>query len=370
MKIFIDTNIFFNNWMLRGAHFQLLSNYIKNTGNQLIIPEVVNKEVENKFRIELGKIRNEITNLSSKVGQFTQSNFQIDMGQLPSEEYDFTNILLNYYPNTEIITIDNVDNKILVDKAIHGKRPFRDNEKGYRDAVIWHSLINYIKEKEINDDIALITSNSSDFFVKDGDNFKLHKDLEEDLSILAIKNTFTIHNSLKSFITSNVNETLHEFHHDDTDEIIERYRESIEDEFEYSSVRYINNLSLPELADIYSSSDIDCQLLSLFKSFTFDFIEGTEDSAFYNIYKISENKLAFEYSFNLRICIIEYILNTSDYITNKNSIDAQFYNPETDGIYTKVFSYPRTYFVSSGVLNLLDGDIEQLSFDEVFIRVR
>lgn len=368
MKIFIDTNIFFNNWMLRGAHFQLLSNYIKNTGNQLIIPEVVNKEVENKFKVEFGKIKNEIINLASKVGQFTQSSFEIDMKQLPAEEYDFKNILLSYYPNTEIITIDNVDNKILVEKAIHGKRPFRESEKGYRDAVIWHSLINYIKDNEIDDEIALITCNSNDFFVKDGENFKLHKDLEEDLYALVIGNTFTIHNSLKSFIISNVNEALHEFSHHDTSEIIERYGESIEEQFEYSSVSYINNLPLSDLAGIYSSSGLDCQLLSLFKSFTFEFLEGTEDPDLYNLYKISEDKLAFEYSFNLRGCAIEYTLNTSDYMTNKKSIDAQFFNAETEGFHTKVFSYPRTYFVSSGVLNLVDGDIEQVSFDEVYIR--
>ncbi len=47
MLILIDTNIFYNNWKMSSAMFQVLSNFIKNTsGNQLIIPFVVVKETQ------------------------------------------------------------------------------------------------------------------------------------------------------------------------------------------------------------------------------------------------------------------------------------------------------------------------------------
>jgi len=368
MKIFIDTNIFFNNWMLKGAHFQLLSRYVANTGYQLIIPDVVKREVENKFSVELEKIKIEIRNLESKVGTFTQSNLVIDVGQLSNGSYDFEKILISYFPGSEIIKFDGVNNEILVEKAILGKRPFRENEKGYRDAVIWHSLIDYIANKKIADEIVLLTNNSSDFFIKDGDGFQLHKDLLEDLKILGIENKFTIHNSLKSFVAANVNEELHSFSHNDADEIVEKYGEGIEEHFEYISVGYMNNLSIDEIENIYSLSGLNCKALSFFKSSNFEFWEGTEDPDISNLYKIVDHKLAFEYSFNLRRCTIGFTLNTSDYMANKKDIDGQFYNAEVGKINTKVFHYPRTYFVASGVLNLIDGDVEQVSIDEVYMR--
>lgn len=354
--------------MLKGAHFQLLSNYIKNTENQILISEVVKQEVENKFKMELKSTKTEIVNLTSKVERFTQSTFMVDMSQLPSDEYDFKGMLLSNYPESEIIPFDKVDNKILIEKAIAGRRPFRENEKGFRDAMIWHSLIDYICANKINDEVVLITNNSTDFFVKTEEGFKLHQDLEEDLKSLGIENKFILHNSLKSFITDTVNEKLHSFSHHDSEEIVEKYGESIESQFEEISVNHMNNLTLINLADIYSASGIDNQLLSLFKSFSFEFWEGTEDPDIYNLYKISEDKLAFEYSFNLRRCIIEYNLNTIDYMANKNNIDAQFYNAEVGEVHTTVFAYHRTYFVCSGVLNLADDYVEQVSFDEVYIR--
>lgn len=367
MKIFIDTNIFFNNWMLKGSHFQLLSKYIANTGHQLIIPGVVKKEVDNKFLVELDKIKREISNLSSKVETFMQSNFVIDIKQLPDKSYDFEKILIHYFPNSKIIPYENVNNETLVEKAILGKRPFRENEKGYRDAVIWCSLIEYIANNKIEDEVVLITNNSSDFFIKDGDEFKLHQDLIEDIVAFGMVNKFTVHNSLKSFITAYVNEELHSFSHNDTDEIIEKYGGSIEKQLEEFAVTHMNNLSLAELEDIYLFSGVDCEFLSLFKSFIFYFWEGTEDPYLYNIYKIEEDILAFEYSFNLRRCTIEFTLNTADYLANQRDIDAQFYNAEIGQTYTIIYAYPRTYFVSSGVLNLVDSDVEQVSIDEVYM---
>jgi len=165
-----------------------------------------------------------------------------------------------------------------------------------------------------------------------------------------------------------VNEELHSFSHNDTDEIIEKYQESIEEQFEEFSVSHMNNLSISELEEIYSQSNFDYKLLSLFKSSIFEFWEGTEDPDISNLYKIAEDKIAFEYSFNLRRCTIEFTLNTIDYMANKRDIDNQFYNAETGETHTIVYDYPRTYFVASGVLSLINSDVEQVSIDEVYIR--
>lgn len=270
MKIFIDTNIFFNNWMLRGAHFQLLSNYVLNTDCSLLVSDVVIKETENKFKGELEKTKKELNNLASKVGQFTESSFTIDMNQLPSESYDFGAIVNSYFPNFETVFCESVNNEKLVQKAIHAKRPFRDNEKGYRDAIIWHSLINYVSEHSVSDDIIFITNNSSDFFVKNDESFELHQDLLDDLAELNLRNEFKVYTSLKQFIGENVNEKLHGFVHEDSSDLEERYGELIEEEFESFAISYMNNLEISEIKDIFSGSGWGTDYLDLMKSSRFD----------------------------------------------------------------------------------------------------
>lgn len=368
MKIFIDTNIFFNNWKLRSAYFQLLSNYTYNTKTTLLISDVVIKETENKFRDELEKIRKELNNLASKVGQFTESNFKIDMNQLPNEPYDFEDIIKRNFLSIEIASCSNVSNEKLVKKAILSKRPFRDNEKGYRDAVIWHSLINHLAKNPTTEEIILITNNSSDFFEKHGESFVLHQDLKDDLTELNLNNNFKIHTSLKSFVTENINEELHGFVHENSSEIEERYGQTIEHEFEDFAISYMNNLNINQIEDVFCYSDWEIDYLDVMKSSTFDVWEGMEDSSISRCFKISDEKLSFEYSFNLRRCTIKFTLNTSDYMLNKSGINDIFMNAEINNNITTVYRYPRTYFTGSAILNLNNGEVEQLAIDDVFLR--
>ncbi|WP_426360129.1 PIN domain-containing protein [Pseudocolwellia sp. HL-MZ19] len=368
MKIFIDTNIFFNNWMLRSAHFQLLSNYVTNTECTLLISDVVIKETENKYKVELDKITKELASISTKVGSFTESHFTIDMKQLPSKEYDFNSIIHSNFPNFKKVSCSTVNNEQLVQKAILGKRPFRENEKGYRDAVIWHSLINYLSENEISEDIVFITNNTSDFFVKKDSEYDLHEDLVWDLKSLSLNNKFKIHTSLKSFINDNINEELHGFIHEDDKEIEEKFGEVIEDEFEDFAIGYMNNHTINQLKSIFLESDWSVEYLELMKSARFEVWEGMEDPSISRCFKIEDNKIAFEYSFNLRRCTLEFLLNTSDYLINKSGVDEVFMNAETNDENTNVYRFPRSYFTGSGVLNLTTESVEQMEIDTIWLR--
>ncbi|MBQ4848341.1 PIN domain-containing protein [Pseudoalteromonas sp. MMG005] len=368
MKIFIDTNIFYNNWMLRSAYFQLLSNYVANTECKLLISDVVIKETENKYRVELDKITKELASISTKVGSFTESHFTIDMNQLPTNEYDFSTIIHSYFPSLKTISCNKVDNEKLVKKAILGKRPFRENEKGYRDAVIWHSLIDYLSENRISEDIVFITSNTSDFFVKNGNGFDLHEDLVCDLKSLNLNNKFKIYTSLKSFIKENINEELHGFIHEDSSELEERFGEVIEDEFEDFATGYMNNHTINQLKSIFLESDWSVEYLDLMKSARFEVWEGMEDPSISRCFKIEDNKIAFEYSFNLRRCTLEFMLNTDDFFVNKAGINAVFMNAETNDENTNVYRFPRSYFTGSGVFNLTTGSVEQMEIDSIWFR--
>lgn len=321
MKIFIDTNIFFNNWLLKGTHFQLLSKYVRDTNSELIISEVVIEETENKYKVELEKIKKEINDLLGKIRQLTESSFTIDIANVSTDTYNFSSLLRNYFPNFIEIPYENLDNKKLVHKAIHSKKPFKGTEKGYRDAVIWHSLIKYISDNSLTDEIILITNNHTDFLNIKEKNTELHEDLQADIIELGLNNNFKFYTSLKSFIEENiseeehtvkeetVNEELYEFIREDILTLQEQFNEILETQFEDFAISYLNSLNINEIKKVFSDSGFKTDYLHLMKSSNFEVWEGMEDSSISKCYKLDIDRVAFEYSFNLRICILNFSMN-------------------------------------------------------------
>ncbi|WP_462175554.1 hypothetical protein [Pseudoalteromonas gelatinilytica] len=130
----------------------------------------------------------------------------------------------------------------------------------------------------------------------------------------------------------------------------------------------MNNLEISEIKDIFSGSGWGTDYLDLMKSSRFDVWEGVEDTSIYRCFKIDYDKVAFEYSFNLRRCTLEFTLNTSEYVINKPGVNDVFIDVEVNEDITNVFRYPRTYFTGSAVLNLSTGEVEQIDIDEVSLR--
>jgi galactose mutarotase-like enzyme len=52
----------------------------------------------------------------------------------------------------------------VVKRAIKLVKPFTGQEKGYRDTLIWLSFLSYLKDNDIEGDVAFITNNKHDFF--------------------------------------------------------------------------------------------------------------------------------------------------------------------------------------------------------------
>ncbi|MFT2790916.1 PIN domain-containing protein [Serratia sp. T13T92] len=371
MLILIDTNIFYNNWKMSSAMFQVLSNFIKNTtGNQLVIPFVVFREVQKKYNEELEKLQKEILQLKGRVKKLSENEFHIDDFNDEIKKFSFQNELLKMFPRTHIISSSYIDNDLLLDKAIFSKRPFRDNEKGYRDALIWNGLTQYLHNNKMGDEIVFITNNSHDFMSPDKQKKEFHSDLIEDLTNLGLHNVFSLYNSLSEFITEHVDQELHSFSHRNIEEIEERYIEAIESEFESFTPIYMENLSLDDCASLYDSSGFNGAIIRKCKHFDFDVIEGTEDPSMYSGYKLPDNKYAFEYSYNFRICSFEFYIDTGIYHQNKDVIISEFMNIEIGQTITRFYSYPRIYFYGSGIIDLVSNNIEKVNIDNLDVRIK
>ncbi|EJM1004362.1 PIN domain-containing protein [Klebsiella oxytoca] len=371
MLILIDTNIFYNNWKMSSAMFQVLSNFIKNTTeNKLVIPFVVIRETQKKYNDEIEKLQKDLLQLTGRVKKLSGRDFSIDNLHDEIKEFSFQDELLKIFPNTQIISSSYIDNDLLLNKAIFSKRPFRDNEKGYRDALIWNVLIQYIHKNKIKDKIVFITNNSHDFMSPDKQKKDFHPDLKEDLINLDLHNDFLLYNSLNEFITEHVDQELHSFSHRDIYEIGERYLETIENEFEIFTPIYMENLSLDDCASLYDSSGFNGSIIRMCKDFDFDFIEGTESPSIYSGYKLPDNKYAFEYSYNFRICSFEFYIDTGIYHQNKEAIISEFVNIEIGKRITRFYSYPRIYFYGSGIIDLASHSVEKANIDSMYLSIK
>jgi hypothetical protein len=72
--------------------------------------------------------------------------------------------------------VDNLDQ--LVDQAVAERRPFRGKSQGFRDALIWRSILEFADD----DEVVLITKNWKDFAQDDKHRDVLHQHLREDLT--------------------------------------------------------------------------------------------------------------------------------------------------------------------------------------------
>lgn len=363
MLIFIDSNIFFGNWMLKSAYFQLLSKVSNIAEFQLLISEAVLLEIENKFNVEVERVKSDFSNLSAKIEEIWDLPSPLASFALPSSKYDFKKNVLDFFPDTIWIPIQDVDNSVLVHKAISSKMPFKSNEKGYRDAVIWQSLVQYLKANNIKGSVAFISENKHDFYDVNSKELQLHQDLLDDLNQMEINSEVVPYLSLKDFVGDKVYEHLQQ----DVDSVGEIFGNDIESQFQEHALSYINNYSIAELAEVFSKSGVYGKVFSLFKSFRYEFMEGVEDPDIHNLYTLSSTTLAFEYMFNIRGGIFEFTLNTSDYYSAQLDTNKDFINPNIDGLTTQVSVFGRLYFSASAVLDLETQTVEQITYDSVMV---
>lgn len=122
----------------------------------------------------------------------------------PEEYYEgFLNDFLREQ-GISLLEYPKTDHQEITKRAIGRKRPFVDRDRGYRDTLIWLSVINLLKTAKTK--VALITSDKG-FFQEN----LPHADLIEDLSKLKISaEEFLIFPSLKEFNMSHIVPLLEE----------------------------------------------------------------------------------------------------------------------------------------------------------------
>lgn len=207
--LILDTNVLYNDWYMKQAHIVSLEIFVRNDELQIVIPEVVLIELKNKFKYYLKKHISDLN--KSKIPFQRLVDFEI---KTPSETH-LDSLFEKYCQHldsrlrklqVEIIRVPNTTHSIILDRIYTCKKPFKKpdlrkdkinfGDQGYKDYLIWESILKHLISKK--DNIVFFISNDNAFF--NSNESDLHEDLYKDLDSLKIsRNNIHHFSNLNSF---------------------------------------------------------------------------------------------------------------------------------------------------------------------------
>ena len=365
MLIFIDTNIFFNHWHLKAPLFELLANYVSNERATVLVSEVVCEEVTAKFQSERASAAKELTKAVRRATDF-QSDPKPAVAPALDEVYDFQAILKARFENLTVVPYDTVPHSLLVPRAISSVRPFRENEKGYRDSLMWLSLLEHLKAKHSNrGELVFINANSNDFFRTDPAGLKLHADLEADLSKAGFSGTFRPFTSLKDFADAEIDKVLHSIRHE---EFEERLGSEMEDLAADAAIDYLQQMSLPVAQNFLEDAELPRRCARAIRAFTVEDHEGVEDPEVLSLSTLSDGSLYVQYRFNLLTCMYTVEVSTEDYWANVDEFNEEFINIDVQERLVQMQTFRRVDFDASLAFEPSSDEFTSVSIDRAVAR--
>lgn len=210
MKIVFDTNPIFEDFTLSKPQLRILERYLSRSTDQLIIPQVVIEEVIRHFRRAYAK------SLSSyRYAKRTLQYIGRDLNDLPEAEevlQEYRAILLARLEelDAKILPIPDIEVNELLKRDLAERKPFSPSGKGFRDSLIWESII--LDAKSSPDEIALISNDGAFTSGHKESNFSLHPHLADDLQTLGLDDiSIKVYPDLNVFNENIVIRTLENF---------------------------------------------------------------------------------------------------------------------------------------------------------------
>lgn len=361
MKVFLDTNIFYNDWFVKNANFKYLFHFLNNEENTLILSSLVVQEVENIRRRDSELYLSEIKKQVSRLQKLNSKQIKFDKNELGLEDYELLPLLESRVDNIEVFDYNSIPHSEVVHRALMNRKPFSDGEKGYRDTLIWLSFLNYIAKFNAEDeDIVFITNNKSDFFKTKDKEIKFHNDLKEDLREKKVKLKIKIFTSLFDFVNSVIDKNDHAIDRVNSEDIFEDF-------ITESSADFIENMSNLDLSQYYENSIFDTKVRDIL-DIRVDVFEGLEDIEFINTTKLTDNDIYVSYRYNLRRVFVEIDIPKSDYSENKNELDNLFFDTKLSSEIATLAGCVRPYFQVSFIYNDIDGALKNFEVADLWLR--
>lgn len=180
MNVILDSNVYISDYRMESISFKNLFDYLKRTGDAIVLLGIVKEEVIAHFGRDLKKKANEVEKawkayrllrFPNKLPEFTkpdiadQQNLLSQRLMKPSEA-----VASEYYADTTKVSVDEIARR-----GVHRIPPANDNGEELRDVIVWLSSLDYAKTK--NREVAFIT-NDSGFWVNDVVRPEIQEDIQ------------------------------------------------------------------------------------------------------------------------------------------------------------------------------------------------
>ncbi len=188
--VLFDTTVFGSDWLLEAPAASFVMHKARSGRLHLIVPDLVLREAAHVYRRHFGASQRALREAVRAqrrfpVGGDGQSLEDIDVDldpQVAADDYERRLREQLDAANAEVVALPDIDHHALVSRALSGDPPFdADGRTGYRDALIWHSVLEAVAEYG---SLAFISANSGDFAASKKRPNELARRLQEDVASL------------------------------------------------------------------------------------------------------------------------------------------------------------------------------------------
>lgn len=179
LLVLLDSNVLVGDFHWRSARFQLLLAEARRGHLRIIVPRLVVQEVANKYaeRVttalgEARRARRDLERLGHDVVWTVEAPERAEVRKRFEE--DLANRLGS--AGASMPNYPTVDHEAVVGRLLEGKKPFTSEGKGYRDALLWNTVVQVAKLGRVS----FVSNNYKDFASSKEGNV-LHDDLLADL---------------------------------------------------------------------------------------------------------------------------------------------------------------------------------------------
>ena len=199
MKIVLDANIIYGNWLLKGPNVALIEKYIQLNEIEIIVPEVIILEVINLYKRELEKHV-----LSIKKINHLPIKKELEVPDIEKNVEEYESLFRKRLSELKTVcsSHDDIPHSVIIRRALDCRKPFRESDKGYRDTLLWEVIRRKVASSEKT--TFLITNNHEDFGSRKAKQI-LHQNLQQDLIESGLSmDCVKLHTSLKGFIDKEI----------------------------------------------------------------------------------------------------------------------------------------------------------------------
>lgn len=215
MKIILDTNVIHRDYTLTGSAVLKLSDAAQKLGYEVYIPEIVVDEIFRQYRTELESAYDKYTKGASLLSGLGLKEIKLATGEdylsktLEEKKKSYEKRLKEL--GIELLPYPKTKHEILVTKELEGKKPFASSKKGYRDSLIWETVMEQlipVKDLWGETQVLFLSANTLDF-ADAGKN--LHPDLTKEFTEQGFtENAVELVYDFDKFFTDTINAELEE----------------------------------------------------------------------------------------------------------------------------------------------------------------